>query len=324
MTDRPTIASGENLLLSRRHWLLGSVFVSLGLATPARSALDTPGEEAAEIRAAGKKAGLAPFRATETEHYLGIGDAPDAFRDLALRICKELATVFERNFHDKGFAVELPAHRLTVVTLRSRESYRAFVGEDVGDAIGGHYDPESNRLVIFDNRPRQTDLAAASERINTFTLVHEALHQLTFNTGLLDRRGDVPVALSEGLAMYGELWPPNRRATLFGQTNRLRLQVLVDNAEKAEDWIPIGKLLTDDRLFDDEARQQLAYAEAWLLVHIHLKTQARLPKFRAYLNALRTRRVATHRLEDAQAHLGPLDRLDADLRKYATRLIREK
>ncbi len=44
----------------------------------------------------------------------------------------------------------------------------------------------------------------ASTRVNTFTLVHEAIHQLTYNTGLLDRQADVPVAISEGLATFGE------------------------------------------------------------------------------------------------------------------------
>ena len=39
---------------------------------------------------------------------------------------------------------------------------------------------------------------------NVRTLAHEATHQLTFNTGLLNPRGDVPVSIIEGLACYGE------------------------------------------------------------------------------------------------------------------------
>ena len=37
------------------------------------------------------------------------------------------------------------------------------------------------------------------------TLSHEATHQLTFNTGLLNRKGDVPMCIAEGLAVYGEI-----------------------------------------------------------------------------------------------------------------------
>lgn len=323
MTNGPMVDSRSGSALSRRRWLIGSVLGTFELAASARGGPAAPADEEAEIRAAGRKAGLAPFRATETEHYLGIGDAPDAFRDQALRICKELAAVYQKHFRDKGFAVVFPGRRLTVVTLKGQASYNAFLGKGAGEAVGGHYDLDTNRLVIFDNRPRRSDLAAPPGRINTFTLVHEALHQLAYNTGLLDRRADVPVASSEGLAMYGELWQPNRRAIL-GQTNRPRLQVLIDHGNKPEDWIPIGTLLADDAPFQDAEEQQLAYAESWVLVHFHLKTPARLPKFRAYLDAIRPRRDGAHRLDDAQAHLGPFDRLDTELRKHAARLIREQ
>jgi hypothetical protein len=322
MADRPRTNSRSGLALSRRRWLIGSMLGTLGLAASARGGPAAPADEEAEIRAVGRKAGLDPFRVTETEHYLGIGDAPDAFRDQALRICKELAAIYQKHFHDKGFVVNFPGRRLTVVTLKSQASYGAFLGEDAGEIVGGHYDLDTNRLVIFDNRPRQSNLAAPSERINTFTLVHEALHQLTYNTGLLDRRADVPVALSEGLAMYGELWQPNRRAIL-GQTNRPRLQVLIEHSNKPEDWIPVGSLLSDDTLFHNKSKQQLAYAVAWVLVHFHLKTPSRLPKFRAYFDAIRSRRDSADRLNDAQAHLGSFDRLDTGLRKHAARLIRE-
>ena len=36
------------------------------------------------------------------------------------------------------------------------------------------------------------------------TLVHEATHQLSFNTGLLNREGDTPLCIVEGLGTYGE------------------------------------------------------------------------------------------------------------------------
>ena len=314
------MADRQSLSMTRRQWLIGSALgtIALGSATRGEGADET---ETEAIRAAALKAGLKPFRAVETEHYLGIGDAPDAFRDQALKICKELAAVYQKHFPEKGFAVTFPARRLTVVTLKDRDSYAAFVGEAPGEDVGGHYDVDRNRLVVFDNRPRQADLAARSERINTFTLVHEALHQLTYNTGLLDPRGDVPVALSEGLAMYGELWQPGRRADLGG-VNRPRLKVIIDHFANAGEWRPVESVLTDDDLFSDGATQQLAYAEAWALVHYHLKTRAKLPKVRAYLDATRPRRDARHRLDDAKAHLGPLDALDAELRKYVARLNR--
>jgi hypothetical protein len=57
-------------------------------------------------------------------------------------------------------------------------------------------------------------------------------------------------------------------------------------------------------------------------VHALLKTPAWLPRFRAYLAAIRERRDASRRLKDAEAYLGNLDRLDHELKQHATRLIR--
>lgn len=308
--------------MTRRSWLMGALALPAGLATrangPGRDA-DSTADERAKIRAGAAKAGLSPIRWSETVHYLGVGDAPDAFRDRALEICESLATTYQKSFRDKGFDVEIPKCRLTVVALRDLASYKAFLGEEPGEAVGGHYDLDTNRLVIFDFRPGGRELAIRSERVNTFTLVHEAAHQLTFNTGLLNRRGDVPVCLSEGLAMYCELWRPTGRA-LLGQVNLPRLQVLA--RPEGADWLPLAELLTDDALLENQATRQLAYAEGWALAHYLLKTPARLPRFRAYLAAIRERRDASRRLKDAEAHLGNLDRLDHELRRHAMRLIR--
>ena len=159
------------------------------------------------------------------------------------------------------------------------------------------------------------------ERINSFTLIHEATHQLTYNTGLLDRQGDVPLAVSEGLATYAELWLPNGRSVL-GAINRPRLKILTQQANQENAWIPLVQLVTEDRVFDDKATEQLAYAESWVFVHYLLKTPEMLPRFRAYLETIRPRRDSSERIGDAKARLGDLDRLDLSLRKHAARIIR--
>ena len=73
---------------------------------------------------------------------------------------------------------------------RIEKSYAAFKGEPAGDDEGGIYDVEADRLVIFDAGPgRGAGRTERPCRLNTFTLVHEATHQLTFDTGLLSTRG---------------------------------------------------------------------------------------------------------------------------------------
>jgi hypothetical protein len=303
---------------TRRGWLKAAAGGgAIALGRPVLGA-DTDAE-AAEIEVQARKAGLGPFRSTTTERYFGIGDATDDHRNQALKWASALADTYLQVFQEKGFHVAFPPHHLTVLTLKDKASYIAF-GGDPATVAGGHYNLETNRLVIFDfrgnnNLPKGANL----ERINGIALSHEAMHQLTFNTGLLERQGDVPAAVSEGLGMYAELWRPGGRSIL-GMINRLRLQVLVD---RAKIWIPLDNLLTKDNLFDDPANRQLAYAESWVLVYYLLRNPGALPKFRAYLDAIRPRRDATQRLADARAHLGDLERLNTTLRTDAKRLIQE-
>lgn len=320
----PGRLDGDGWGCSRRQWLLGALVAAVGRSARGGAGAEgpaDPSDELAPVFAKARALKLSGFRSSRTEHYAGAGDAPDAYRDMALRICESLGKVYRQVFTDKGFPAEFPDRRLTVVTLKDRTSYAAYLGESPGEDVGGHYDVDANQLVIFDFQADSKDRAPNARRVNTFTLVHEALHQLTFNTGLLDRRGDVPVAVSEGLATYGELWQhTNQRATL-GVVSKYRLQVFLNQAEAAVDWIPFATLLTDDGLFEAE-QAQLAYAESWVFVHYFLKTPSKLPAFRAYLAAIRARRDRSHRLEDATQHLGELAVLNRELRKYAMRSLR--
>jgi hypothetical protein len=271
----------------------------------------------ASVRLKVRKAGLGLLAPKSTEHFLAIGDAPARDQADALVICEKLAKVFLAYFQQHRFPVAFPKHRMTVVTLKDGASYRAYIGEDAPESVGGHYDLESNQLVVFDFGSRQGDLAAQADRVNIFTLVHETTHLLSFNSGLLARPADVPSAISEGLATYFELWRPQDRA-FRGPTNGPRLRALEEAGGDKEPWIPIADLLADDDRFDRSETAQLAYAESWLLVHLLLKTQAWHPKFQAYLAGIRG---AKKRVEYAEAQLGSLRKLDQDVRRHAKPLI---
>ena len=308
--------------------MLGSLFGTMGLATTGWCSAPTESTAAdlAPIFARAKKAKLGEFKVNESKekHYVGIGDAPADFRAEAVSICETLAKVYRDYFETKGFKVGSPESRLIVIILKDKESYKAFVGDvagaDVGAEVGGHYDVEANQLVVFDSTHNDNGLAA-SARVNTFTLVHEAIHQLTYNTGLLERQGDVPVAISEGLATFGELWQHTNRRSTLGVRNSARLAVF-SQPDGQGAWIPVEEILTKDDLFADPDTTQVAYAESWVLVHYFLRTTpSKLTKFRAYLDALRKRRDPSHRLEDARTHLGDLARLDKDLKQYANKQI---
>lgn len=273
-------------------------------------------DEIAQVEKKSQEAGLGPLRTARSEHFLSLGDAPASFQRDALSRCQELGQAFLVHFRGRGFTVEYPARRLTIIMLKDEASYAALLGEAPGKDVGGHYDLETNRLVIFDFRPRQPGLAIQAERVNLFTLVHETAHQLSFNTGMFDRKGTLPLCILEGLAIYVEMWRPGVKNSIGG-INRPRLQAMRDVA----DWIPIADLLADGWAFAPET-EQLAYAESWLLMHHFLRSSARQPRLRDYLTQAQGVKKPGDRARIAEKTLGPLAKVDREIKDDGRRYLR--
>ena len=107
------------------------------------------------------------------------------------------------------------------------------------------------------------------------TIVHEATHQLAFNSGLQVRFADVPFWVSEGIAIYFET--PNLESTKgwrnIGAVNRLNL-VNFRNYLPRRSAGSLELLLSDDKRFRDPATASDAYAEAWALNYYFLQTKS--------------------------------------------------
>jgi Protein of unknown function (DUF1570) len=317
--------------ISRRTWLASAVLgvTCLSAASPpawsmqADAADRSEADEIASVQTNAKKAGLEPFSHIRTDHFLGLGDAGARFRNKALEKCESLQSDFLRYFSQKrGFKVTLPKKRLTVITLMGTASYKAYTGEEPGPLDGGHYELDTNRLVMFDFRPNGAgqDVVADPVRVNLLALVHETTHLLCYNTGLLSRKANVPLWVSEGLATHVELWQ-NKRSRI-GEPNRLWISFLNDARKNGTAWVPIADLVASDKSFDDKKTAELSQAESWLMVHYLLTTPQQLPKFRAYLAGLQTDEAAANRVEYVEKHLGPLKNLDRELVRHLKRVSR--
>lgn len=284
-----------------------------------------PEDDLRAIEEQGRKAGLGAFRSAESRHYRVIGDAPEVILKLTLRDCEAVAADFLDYYGARNFGVRRPPGRLTAVVLADPRAYAAFVGKPPDLDNGGRYDRVSNRLTTFDYRPTPGGLNLGAGFLNRVFLAHEATHQLCFNAGLLDRSGDVPKAISEGLAEFGEVRKPDGPSPP-GRFNGVRLNDIARKRRLGVPWIPVARLLTADDLFDGSGGFDsliLAYAEAWLLVNFLMTSPPLRTGFPAYLRAIGPRRDPTRRLDDAREHLGDLDRLDDDLRRYSIRLLKE-
>jgi hypothetical protein len=329
--------SGDPRIIGRRDWLRWAAAGCAGLARPvgriSHAQNPGPGDPAqgAEadlnaIRARLKGAQIGPLNAVRSPHYEGIGDAPEAFIKLILDDCEQLAADYLKHFQARGFEVRLPEHRLIVVMFRDNRSFARFLrlpqpAKGSGPVLQptGVYDRKSNSLQVFDWR--NSPMTPRSAHRNIETLAHEGTHQLTFNTGLLNRDGDAPLCIVEGLGTYGEARQPIGPSGL-GRQNLRRLEDLA-KIQRQIPWIPVKDLISDDTILraGKAVRVLLGYAQSWLLVHYLLKTPSELPKFRSYLKAISARTTRDHRLEDARDHLGDLDTLDRDLHRYSVRLL---
>jgi hypothetical protein len=317
--------------MDRRSWLrraaggapiLAGLLGAADLAGAAQDPKPSPADEAeTELKRAEAKLRTVtnrPIRFERSESFQAIGDATTSFMRIALADCELIAADYLDHYRAKGFDVRRPRRRLTLVVFFDERPFRKFL-PGAPEFVAGVYYRGDNWLVLFDYRNVPARSTAASHS-NMTTLAHEGTHLLAYNTGLLNRRGDVSGAIGEGIATYGEVRKLRGRSEP-GQINSGRLDDLA-HLQRGQKWISLPALLTEEPAAPGKkaAQTQLAYAQSWLLVYYLMTMPARLPQFRAYLKAIYDRRDKTHRLEDAEMHFGNLDRLDQELRREAIRL----
>jgi hypothetical protein len=302
-------------LWTRRDWL-GGVAAGLLLARSGRGQ-ESDGDAAETLREEAKRKGIEDVRVHRSERYLGIGNAPDDFLSKSVTLCEALAIDYMKHFKLKGFPVAEPKAKLHIVALASAGEFHKFIGYNPGDQIGGLYDLDTNHLVLFDNRGAGGGTPSA-QRANSVALFHEATHQLTFNTGVLDRRRAVPLVVSEGLAMYGEVRRPDGK-TPIGRVNVDRLGVIVHSQPDGLDWLGIESLL-DDKTFSDDSKVQMAYAQSWLLIHGLMQQKKTTQRLVAYCAALGSEGGTGDRKALFQEHIGEMARFDLDMMAYARKL----
>ncbi len=205
----------------------------------------------------------------------------------------------------------------------------------------GYYNQLSNRIAGYDLTGIEGMIPAGKrvnslELVNTIlqqpaaersvaTIVHEAVHQLAFNSGLQTRLADNPVAISEGLAMFFES-PDLKSATGWGGIGKVNGYNLVAfrNAVVTNKHLTIARLIQDDSPFHDPKTVGTAYGESWALCYFLIKTKSK--EFAKYLAELAKRPPleptdSKRRLSEFQKHFGEdMDKLNRDFLKYVGNL----
>jgi hypothetical protein len=283
------------------------------------------------------------FQAHHTAHYVICHDTSRDYAAWCGGLFERLFWAFENFWSRRSFDLVEPAHPLPVIVFTSAEDYARFARPELGDAassVVAYYSLRTNRVVMHDLTGVEAVRSAAGARTPALgiqgllsqpaaeplvaTVVHEATHQIAFSGGLHTRYSDVPVWLSEGLAIYFET--PDLSATRgwrgIGRVNHRRLstfrQSLADGSKS-----PVAALVANDRLFRDTRTGPEAYAQAWALTYYLLRS--REDAYVAYLHELAAKpRLVwddeSTRLAEFQKHFGNLDVLDAQVREYLGRL----
>lgn len=295
-----------------------------------------PPDEAARAMLEQLPAGFEVYR---TAHYVICHNTSRAYAQWCGALYERLYSGFINFWRHRGIELHEPALPLVCVVFADQRSYVEFAHDELGDSadkIVAYYSLRTNRVTMFDLTGleavrRPSDRRGTTAQINQMlarpqatrmvaTVIHEATHQIAFNCGLHERFADIPLWLSEGVAMYFEApdLSNSKGWKSIGQVNRPRLRKLHEYAARR----PAGSLyslIIDDKRLRDPRQATEAYAEAWALNYFLIRQKPK--EYVAYLQALSKKGALVwdepeERLEEFKAAFGELEKLDSEFARY--------
>lgn len=279
------------------------------------------------------------FEISGSEHYLVCAPKGKA---------REYANLFEdiyRSFHGyfsvRGFRMTKPEFPLVAVVFPDHKSFDAYCQKDGFRGfrgLMGYYLRTSNRVALFDPGDAQT-ASSAIDGLPPFgrvdaeieagladTMIHEATHQVAFNTGLHNRIGANPKWIVEGLATVfespGVRDSSSRRGKAFERANKERYIWFRNFVKDRRKPNSLAAFVSSDKMFQTAALD--AYSQAWALSFFLVETRS--AKYAKYLKTIASRDPlddypAEKRLEDFQKAFGSdLEMLEADFLRFISRL----
>jgi len=264
---------------------------------------------------------LPRFKIHKTRNYLIAYNTSDVYAQWVGALFERLHAGFYNFWKTAGAELHEPEFPLVALLFKDQASYEQHARRDLGSSPGsifGYYSLTTNRMTTYDltgveeaggaksaGRIQQILSQPKAER-TVATIIHEATHQLSFNSGLQVRFTEMPFWLSEGLAIYFESpdLDNSKGWKKIGAVNRVNLL----HFRKAIRTRPgLAQLLTDDKLFRDPKTSADAYSEAWAFTYFLIRT--RRDAYVKYLHALAQRPLMVYqgpdeRLKEFQQFFG--------------------
>lgn len=230
---------------------------------------------------------------------------------------------YHRYFETRGWQLRNPDFPLCVVILPSKADFERYCRQQLGRSIPtlmGYYFPKTNRCVLFEVGGGTSDPDwTETER----TIVHEAVHQLAYNTGVHERLSDNAQWVVEGLAtMFEERGVFDARAASRALESRINSQQLAVLKNVLADPSALESHMTDlvesNDLFKRDA--PTAYAVSWGMTYYlaermsnqygdYTQRMARLPKLQKY-------EAAQRRLDFQRAFESDISLLSVQMQRF--------
>lgn len=278
------------------------------------------------------------FEIVTTRHYVVATSAGKPYAQWCAALFERLLVAFTNYWRQRGLELTEPEFPLIAVVLRNERDFANFASSDVGPQVAsakGYYSIEHNRIVLYDltagdrapaATPGEIARRVAASPFNIATVIHEATHQMAFNSGLHTRLADNPLWVTEGMAMYFETPDLTSRTgwKSVGQVNDLRQRQFLEALARRRGPGALRKLLESDQRFTDPEQSGDAYAEAWALTYFLARTRPR--EYVAYLKRLGEKpRLVWDEPKDriqlfAETFGDNLDQFDADFVRYLKKL----
>jgi hypothetical protein len=281
----------------------------------------------------------AGFEVVDTKHYVICTRSHRTYAQWCGALFERLYTSFHNYWRQRGLKLAEPEFPLVALVFAGEKEFAAFATKDAGADVAsakGYYSIATNRMVLYDltaadakpiGNTADIDKQMAAVPYNIATVIHEATHQIAFNSGMHTRYADNPLWLVEGMAMYFETPDLSSKTgwKTAGAVNDERLG-------QFRDFITTGRRLPDslttlissDARFNDADQSNDAYAEAWALSFYLIRT--RKEAYVRYLNALAAKPrlvidTPEERLAEFRAAFGDdLKQIETELLKNTRRM----
>src|SRR6516165_385823 len=152
----------------------------------------------------------AGFDVVVTKHYVICTSASREYARYCGALFERLYVSFHNYWKQRGFKLAEPEFPLVALIFAGEKEFAAFATKDAGaDAATakGYFSIDTNQMVLYDltaGKSGNIEGQLALVPLNIATVIHEATHQIAFNSGVHVRKADNPLWLLEGMAMYFE------------------------------------------------------------------------------------------------------------------------